>query len=151
MITTAYFGPQSSPIDNLTVGNFVSNVVWGAPNQLEQYCTMGVFEDGALIAGTCYHNWHPDNGIIELTSGSLSRRWLTRPVIRDMFRLPFDMLGCQMSVLRVSEKNETMVRIARSFGFSETFSPRLRGRDEGEFIFCYTDDQWRASRYRDDA
>jgi RimJ/RimL family protein N-acetyltransferase len=49
--------------------------------------------------------------------------------------------------LRVSERNKTMIGIARKFGFSETYIPRLRGRDEGEFIFSLTDDAWRASPY----
>lgn len=146
-MTPVYFGPQSFPRENALVGEFVSQIVWGAPGGVEKYCTMGVFDNGALVAGTLYHNWHPESGVVELTSGSTTRRWLTRPVIRAMFHLPFDRLGCQMCVLRVSERNRAMLRIARSFGFDEVFIPRLRGRDEGEFILTYTDDQWRNSPY----
>ncbi|UWF68413.1 MULTISPECIES: hypothetical protein [unclassified Brucella] len=40
-----------------------------------------------------------------------------------------------------------MIRIARAYGFSETYIPRLRGRDEGEFIFTLTDDDWRNGRF----
>ena len=108
---------------------------------------MGVFEDGDLVAGTLYHNWHPENGVIELTSASTTRKWLTKRVVNAMFHLPFHTLDCQMCVLRVSERNKVMVHIARSFGFGEVFIPRLRGRDEGEFIFTFTDDQWRDSPY----
>lgn len=147
MISTAYFHPHLNPRENSAVGDFVSQIVWKGESALERFASMAVFDGPKLIAGTLYHNWYPKEGVIELTSGSLSRRWLTRPVIRAMFSLPFDVLGCQMVVLRVSELNEPMVRIARSFGFSEVFIPRLRGRDEGEFVFTYTDDQWRSSPY----
>ena len=146
-MTPRYFGPRSSPLENVEVGNFVSTLIWGEPGQVSDYCTMGVFDGDKLVAGTLYHNWHPKEGIIELSSASTTRRWLAKPVIRAMFSLPFDTLGCQMVVLRVSERNKPMVRIARSFGFSEVHIPRLRGRDEGEFIFTFTDDQWRESPY----
>lgn len=121
--------------------------IWGEPDRLEKYCTMAVIEDGQLIAGTVYHNWYPSDGVIELSSFSLSKRWLTKKVIRAMFSLPFVRLGCQLVVLRVSERNKVMCNIARTFGFAEVFIPRLRGRDEGEYIFSFTDDQWKSSRY----
>lgn len=147
MIITEYYGPKTKPENNEIIGDFVSTVIWGDKGKITDFCSMAVIEDGELIAGTLYHNWHPDAGIIELSSASLSKRWLTRPVIRAMFHLPFDRLGCQLVVLRVSERNKVMCGIARSFGFTEVHIPRLRGRDEGEFIFSYTDDQWRASKY----
>lgn len=147
MITTEYYGPQTNPEANEIIGDFVSTVIWGEKGQIERYCSMAVIDDGQLIAGTLYHNWHESSGVIELSSASLSKKWLTRRVIRAMFWLPFERLGCQLVVLRVSELNKNMCGIARSFGFSEVYIPRLRGRDEGEVIFSYTDDQWRASKY----
>lgn len=145
MIETEYYSHNSD--QNRIVGNFVSTGVWGEPDRLENYCSMAVLENGNLIAGTVYHNWYPDEGVVELTSFSLSKRWLTKKVIRAMFSLPFACLGCQLVVLRVSERNTVMLNIARSFGFTEVYIARLRGRDHGEFIFSYTDDQWKASRY----
>ena len=133
-----------NPIANQAVGSFVCREVG---IYVEKYCTMGVFENGDLIAGVIYHNYHPENGVIELSSASISKRWLTKPVINAMFFLPFNRLGCQLVVLRVSERNIGMVKIARKFGFSETLIPRLRGRNEGEYIFTLTDDDWRASPY----
>lgn len=109
---------------------------------------MAVMDGGKLIAGTVYHNWQPDGGVIELSSASDSKRWLTRPVIHAMFSLPFDQYGCQLCVLRVSERNAPMLRIAKAYGFNEYIVPRLRGRDEAEHILTLTDDQWRGSRFR---
>jgi RimJ/RimL family protein N-acetyltransferase len=153
-LTPVYFGPRSSPLQNTTVGRFVCELIWQKAEAIRDYCTMGVYEDESLeslVAGTVYHNWHPETGVIELTSASLSKRWLTRNVVNAMFDLPFKRLGCQLVVLRVSETNENMVCIARSFGFDEHFIPRLGGRDKGEHIFTLTDDQWSSSKFRKSA
>jgi len=147
VIETVYHSPTASPVQNKIVGDFVSAIVFGAPDCLDKYCTMAVHEDGKLIAGTVYHNYHPQEGVVELTSASTSKRWLTRQVINAMFALPFERLGCQLTVLRVSERNTGMCKIARKFGFDEVYIPRLRGRDEGELIFTLTDDQWFSSNY----
>lgn len=147
-MTPVYFGPQSSPLQNATVGRFVCELIWQKAEAIRDYCSMGVFRGADLIAGTLYHNWHPETGVIELTSAALDKRWLTKPVINAMFDLPFKRFGCQMVVLRVSEDRQNMVGIARSFGFDEHFIPRLGGRECGEFIFTLTDDQWSASKFR---
>jgi RimJ/RimL family protein N-acetyltransferase len=135
----------------MAVGQFVSHQIWGGNEHVTDYCSMGVFRDKELIAGTLYHNWQPTSGVIELTSASVNRRWLTRSVIKAMFGMAFDMIGAQMVVLRVSECNTDMVTIAKRFGFSGVLIPRLRGRDEAEWIFSLTDDDWRKSRYAVDA
>ena len=139
-----YYSKTINPVANQAVGIFVCRE---ANITINEYCSMGVFDEGELIAGTLYHNYYPDYGVIELSSASISKRWLTRHVINAMFFLPFERLGCQLVVLRVSERNKSMVAIARKFGFEEVYIPRLRGRDEGEFVFTLTDDVWRASKY----
>lgn len=148
MIRTEYYWPSQNPLENVAVGDWVSCQIWGKPGQINEFSTMAIYDGDDLIAATAYHNWHQDSGIMELSSAAVSRRWLTRPVINAMFRFPFEIMGCQMVVLRVSERNTNMVHIARSFGFTEVLIPRLRGRDENEFIFTLTDDQWASSPYR---
>lgn len=61
-----------------------------------------------------------------------------------MFGYPFDEIGCQMVVIRVSERNAVMIAIAERFGFSPHRIPHLRGRGEAEIIFTLTDNDWRA-------
>lgn len=143
-----YFSSTSLPEVNQKVAAFVSNELWGFPDGFDRFCTMGVFSDDRLVAGTVFHNWHPESGVIELSSASRSPRWLTRPVIRAMFSMPFDQLSCRMVVLRVSEKNDTMRRIARSFGFTETVIPDLRGVGEGECVFTLSKDDWTKHKVR---
>ncbi len=132
---------------NAQTGAFVSQLCFGRPDQVERYCSLAVFHNGGLVAGTLYHNWQPDSGGSELTSASAGRRWLTKPVVRAMFHMAFGMIGAQLVALRVSEKNTGMVAIAQRFGFQGVLIPRLRGRDEAEWLFTLTDDDWRASRW----
>lgn len=143
-MTPIYFGPDD-PI-NGAVGDFVSRIIWNEPGRLERYCTMGVFDAGNLVGGAVYHNWQPDDGVIELTSASIDPRWLTAPVIKAMFHLPFGMLRARLAVLRVSERNERMRQIARRFGFQETVIPLLRGDDEAECVFTLSAADWAAHR-----
>lgn len=129
------------------IGAFVSGIIWGVPDQITEFCSIGIFDDEALIAGVLYHNWYPETGVIELSAGSLTKRWLTRPVLKAMFSLPFDRLGCQLCVLRVSERNPPMIRIAKAYGFEDHVIPRLRGRDEAEHILTLTDNTWRGNGF----
>lgn len=144
---TVEAGPRSSPGLNAAIGDFVSNEIWHKPGQIANYCSIGVFEGDELVAGVLYHNHYPDTGVIEMTAASLTKRWLTRPVLRAMFSLPFDRFGCQLCVLRVSERNAPMIRIAKAYGFNEYTIPRLRGRGEAEHILTLADDDWRQSRF----
>ena len=107
----------------------------------------GIAENGILIGGTVFHNHYPKEGVVEMSSAAVSPRWLCARMIRTIFTYAFDMLECQMVVMRVSEINTRMVNIAERFEFSGYLIPRLRGKNEGEWIFTLTDDQWRSSRF----
>ena len=121
----------------------------GVKSGFEKYTAIGSADkDGWLMGATVFTNYHPEHGIIEMSSAAVNPKWLSRDMIRAIFNYPFEQLGCQMVVLRVSEDNSRMLNIARRFGMSEYTIPRLRGRDEAEVIFTFTDDQWRDSPYR---
>lgn len=113
----------------------------------ENATAIGVMENGEAIAGIVYTNFDPDAGVIELSAASTSPRWLTRKVLDLMFRYPFEQIGCQMVLLRVSEFNTRMIRIAERFGFESHRIPRLRGRNHDGIVFTLTDDQWRSNGY----
>lgn len=108
---------------------------------------IGVFDGNQIIGGTAFHNYYPKEGVIEMTSACTDSRWLTRRMIRAIFAYVFDLLECQMVVMRVSVNNTVMLNIAERFGFNLYTIPRLRGRSEGEVICTLTDDQWRSSRF----
>lgn len=111
------------------------------------YVTMGVFDEERLIAVILYNNYQPEAGVIEFHGAGVTPRWLTRPVLREMFDYPFE-IGCQSIVTRNSAGNKRLHRILKSIGFKHVTIPRLRGRDEAECIFWLTDDAWNASRFK---
>lgn len=139
-----YFGPNDP--ENGVVGAFVSGLIWGEPNGFDKYCSMAVLDQDRLVAGSVFHNWHPDEGVVEISSASTDGRWLSPPVIKAMFGLPFDRLGCRLVVLRVSERHHKMRGIARRFGFQETVIPRLRGEDEAECVYTLSASEWAGHR-----
>lgn len=143
-----FLGPETNPQFNAVVGDFVSEFIWGAPGKFQMYGSMAVLSDETLIAGVVLHNWHPDEGVIELSGASLSPHWLTRRLLTELFDYVFFGLRCQLCVMRVSERNTRMLRIARAFGFSDYLIPRLRGRDEAEHVLTLTDDTWGQSKFR---
>lgn len=138
------WGGESAPEINQAIAHFVASHIPGCERGWENFTSLGlVDEDGQLVGGCVFHNYAPEAGVIELSSASTSRRWLTRPMLKGMFGYPFDQIGCQMVVLRVSERNTVMIEIAERFGFKSYRIPRLRGRDEAEILFTFTDDDWR--------
>jgi RimJ/RimL family protein N-acetyltransferase len=132
---------------NEAVGDFVSGIIYGEPGRFERYSTLAVHDNGRLIAGVLYHHFHPRDGVIEMSAGAIDKRWLTRAVLKAMFAVPFELLCCQLAVLRVSEHNTPMLRIAKAYGFKQFVIPRLRGRHEAEHILTLSDDDWRGNRF----
>jgi RimJ/RimL family protein N-acetyltransferase len=108
---------------------------------------IGVFDGPQIIGGAVFHNYYAKEGVIEMSSACIDSRWLTRRMIRAIFTYVFDLLECQLVVMRVSSNNSVMLNIANRFGFDMCTIPRLRGRDEGEVICTLTDDAWRSSRF----
>lgn len=115
---------------------------WG-----ESYSIANV-RDQFIMGASVLHNWYPETGVVEITSASDSPRWMDRKMINAVFSYAFDVLKCQLVVLRVSEINTSMIDIAKRLSFEGYLIPRLRGRDEAEWIFTLSDDEWRKSPYR---
>ena len=95
-----------------------------------------------LVAGVVYHNWNPGSGTIQQSAASTRRDWLNKNNLLTVFGYPFDQLGCQLCVARISENNDRARRIWRALGASEFVIPRLRGRDEAEAIYTLTREAW---------
>lgn len=109
---------------------------------------IGVANDtNDLIGGTCFHNHYPNEGVIEMTSACVDSRWLSRRMIRAIFAYVFDLLECQLVVMRVGSDNSVMLNIAKRFGFNLYTIPRLRGKMADEVICTMSDDQWRSSPF----
>ena len=96
-----------------------------------------------LVAGVVYHNWNPDGGVIELSSASTTRNWLSRANLKIIFGYPFDELDCQLCVARISEYNTRARRIWRALGATEYRIPRFYGRNEDVVIATLPVEAWR--------
>lgn len=126
---------------------FITSRIWGREVPMTEGTVMAVAEGKQIIGACLFHNWQPDEGVIELTSASVSPRWLNRRVLRAMFGYAFDTLKCQAAVMRVDPANVRMCRIASAFGFKRYDIPRLRGRDKAEALFILGDDEWREGKF----
>lgn len=108
---------------------------------------MGVHDGDDLKAVILWNNYQPEAGVIEFHGAATSKKWLTRPVLKEMFSYPFEAIGCQMVVTRNSDRNTSLHRMLRSYGFFDVHIPRLRGRDEGEFIWTLTAEDWSSNKF----
>lgn len=104
---------------------------------------IGVLDGEALVGGVVFHGYSPEAELIEMSAVGITPRWLSRTVIRTVFRYAFDQQGCQLVVWRVSPDNLRTIRLAERLGFTGHRIPRLGGRHEDEIIFTLTDDAWR--------
>lgn len=103
--------------------------------------------NGEILGATVFHNHYPHEGVVEMTSASVSPAWLSRAMIRAIFTYVFDVLRCQLVVMRVGQDNAPMIEIANRFGFKGHFIDRLRGRSNGEWIYTLNCEQWAESRF----
>ena len=130
-----------------TVAAFVAGLLPDFPRGFGPCSAIGVLDGDRLVAGLVYHNWQPEYGIMEMSCAAITRRWLTRPILRAIYEYPFDQVGCQMVAARVSEDATHLRRMWKALGANEYIIPRLRGRAASEAILTLTDDAWRASKF----
>lgn len=130
------------------VAAWVARHIPGCERGFDTCRAMGVLDGERLVAGMVYHNWEPEHGVVEISGAAITARWLTRPVLWQMFAYPFQGIGCQMVLMRVSERNEQwngrgLPRLLKAYGFDKHTIPRLYGRHEDGHVFSLTDDAWR--------
>lgn len=114
---------------------------------------VGVVDDEGLpIGGVVWHSYHPQYKSIEVSCASESPRWLTAPIISEIFRYPFKQLGLNR-VQAVTPAEPTSARsFLKKFGFScdgvirDGLGP---GRNAKVWSLLRSD--WDASRFNLDA
>lgn len=146
------WGSEREPELNKALIDWASWRLFGNLRGFGPCTTMGVFDEGTLIGVMVYHNFDRAAQIIEISGVSGKKEWLKRHVLWEMFSYPFNELGCQMLMMRVSEKNRQwngrgLPRLLKAYGFTSITVPRLYGRDEAGILFCLADDDWRANGF----
>ena len=135
------------PEVNQDCGEWVSRRIWGTENRFEKYCSFSVFRDGEQIAGVILHNWDEDSGVIEISAAGFGN-WQSRRLINHVFNTCFDVIGCQMVMMRNRSDATATISNSERLGFRSMTVPRLGGRTQDMVLFFLTDDDWRASRFR---
>ena|SRR4249920_435396 len=110
--------------------------------------TIGIIDQGDLIAGIVFHNWDPEAGIIEISGAALpGEPWLSRETLRRMFQYPFHDCGCQMVVQRTPRDDEKLLGVLAKFGYDFILIPRLFGRKRDGVVCVLTDDAWANNKF----
>lgn len=131
---------------NPTVQTFVASRIEGEPRNFSPCLCLAVIKDEKMVAGVVLHNWQKKHGVIEVTGASDDKRWLTRKVLWQIYNMIFNDIGCQMAVHRNADGAD-INRMCRSYGFTETRLPRMRGRNSDEILMTLTDDAWRMNGF----
>lgn len=130
------------------LSRWVAEIIWPGENREFGNCQgMAVLDDDERVCGVIYHNYEPHAGVVEISAGSTSKRWLTRRVLRAMFSYPFEEANCQAIVMRCNPDDAALRKMLLAYGFKLYVLPRLRGRDKDENVFILTDDAWMDNRF----
>ena len=123
-----------------------------AERGFEAYKAIGVIDaSGHLVGGMVWHNWWPEAGTIEFSGAALTPKWLTRRILNDLFAYAFDKANAQMIVTRNSGTNTRLHRQLQAYGFDRFDIPRLFGRADDGVIWTLTEEQFRMSRFNEQA
>lgn len=130
---------------------FAASRIWDRPKEFTLGTAMAVVDCGKVVAVTVFHDYDADAGVIQISAAADSAKWLTRPVLLEMFGYAFNELGCQAVVALVDPENKRLERIFGAYGFDRYFIPRLRGRDKGEALYLLTEEAWRDNGFHKEA
>jgi RimJ/RimL family protein N-acetyltransferase len=131
------------------VCNFVSKIVWGDHRRFDDSAVaVGVIDrKGVMVGGIVWHNWQPEAGTIEISAGTINKRWLTRKLIWQIFSYPFDRCNCQCVFAQTRADNEPVAKLLEGIGFNSIDVPRLHGRDADGVLWWLPEETWRAGSY----
>ena len=97
--------------------------------------TMGISLGGELIAGIIFNNLRP-NVDVWLTIYSTNKKWCNRRVLRAIFNLAFNKMGCRRVSLFVSKDNEASINLVEGLGFVREGLLR-QYRENGDDCYMY--------------
>lgn len=138
---------EKAPEINRAIGDFIACRIWGEPREFAKSTTLGVFNSGVMVAGMVYYDYDRQAGVVQISGAADSPRWLTKPVLWEMFSYPFNELRCQCVVMRVDPGDIRLDRMLTSYGFEKMRLPRLRGRDKDEILYSLFDDVWKQNGF----
>lgn len=107
---------------------------------------MAVADGEQIVAAVLFHNWQPQNGVLEISAASDTKMWLSRATLFEIFNYAFNEVGAQ-AVVACMDAGRPLIRIFEAYGFKRYEIPRLRGRDKAETVMVLGDDEWKANGF----
>ena len=107
---------------------------------------MGVHDGEKIVAGVVFHNWCPEDRVIEISSAATTPRWLTRDVMRTAFGYAYDGLKCLTVTARIHEDNRRARHLWRGLGASEHIIPMVCN-GAAEAVFVLPESVWKSSKF----
>jgi RimJ/RimL family protein N-acetyltransferase len=104
--------------------------------------SLGLLENGVLIAGVAYDNWNGSSLCMHVAA-IRPKTWLNRPFAWAAFSYPFDQLKVRKVIGLVSSKNEAAIRFNRSLGFVCEATLADASPDADLLLFTMTREQCR--------
>jgi RimJ/RimL family protein N-acetyltransferase len=101
------------------------------------------------IGGVVWHNYHPHYRSIEVSCASESSKWLTRPIISEIFRYAFDQLKVARITAITPAKPTSASRFLETFGFRPEGVIRKGLGDDDAVVWGLLDSEWKFNRFND--
>jgi RimJ/RimL family protein N-acetyltransferase len=74
-------------------------------------------DDGSPLGGVVFNEWRPMFQSLEMSCAADSRRWLTRPIVKQILAYPFRQLNCVRVTAVVARKDKHVRGFIEKLGF----------------------------------
>lgn len=113
----------------------------------EKTVSLGIYEDGEILAVVVYHDYSLDQQSMNMSGGSISPKWMTRKTLHLIHKYIFEDAQCRLAIMQVSEQNHRMLKLARGFGYSTTNIPDLRAEGEDDVVCILKKSDWLENKF----
>jgi RimJ/RimL family protein N-acetyltransferase len=99
------------------VGKFVKEHIKRSVFGFDRCVTIGLEQDGELIAGVVYYDWHPAYGNLCVAIAGVGETWCTRRFLRCAYAYPFIQMNCTRITAVVAADNDQSLMFVKRLGF----------------------------------
>jgi RimJ/RimL family protein N-acetyltransferase len=113
-------------------------------------CIAGIVGDANAkpIAGVVFTNYTPQYKSIDLSTASISHRWLTRNILSEIFRYPFKQLGVErITVVTPANRQTSIWRFLERFPFTREGHHRLGLGTQNAVTWSLLASDWATNRF----
>lgn len=104
-------------------------------------------EAGELVAGVVYHGYDQDCPSVEMSFAASTPKWLTRAIIGELLRYPYDGLGCKRITGVTPRKATSARRFLEKFGFRREGVATDAFGDDDAIISRLLKREWLATKW----